>query len=839
MAFGNIKHAVQGPSSSASASELMDDLKERNAALELQIKCAKDEIALRDSKIQALDRRTRRLEERIEQAEAETRCSDELVDELQDSKNLLADELKQVKLDLEDRASRLEKLEAQLEAFNQLEANNDKPRNEQVTELENCKAELLAKLQEAELQNSDLQNEVDYLMADIRDLEDQLQAAIPNAQEIIRDLEVSNEELMGKIQTLEANCLSLQSERGAMERLEAENNRLQNYVASMENKFQQLEQDRCTAQEMQITLRAEEQKNLLLQEELAAYTEKFAALERSHTATITSKEDRLRAVEVENDELRSSIQQIRDELQKRIDEVHCLEERCVSLSLTSKKADAKDELLQHLQASNQQLSAKLAENEAEYRLREEEIKNLQNRIMDLEDNKNCSRALEEQNTMLSDSLRSVESKHKELQTANAFLELKCMGLQMKVEDVHKLKQSIVDLQQHLDTAKREMEENSAKLTEKNDALIQELTLLKSKFDEKESEYKRLEKFSLTLQQQTAKDVLKSEEIIEELVSSNTKMSSIFAEKESEKLHLEREIESLREKISRMECSNDSQQGDLKKRSQDNEAIALRKELENAEMARVSQERQLKELEDQCMRLESFIRHQVGSPRIAVNNAETFLSGTGASLTTSECGEKWAKYNQSLSKLSSRNDKLQVDLEDTRQRISLISKDISRHFSRRGESTSSLSKYAQMVKKMSYRNDQIQMDLNEARAKVISLQEEQRKHDDFSTDSTSELLDRSQLLHQLATRHKDIHLELVKSRNKVIVLQKEIRELVKENSTSSHYSQYADRGREVLKDERRSKVSQVPKARPLSATSKLISDASTIISDSCDGSKFSI
>jgi hypothetical protein len=170
---------------------------------------------------------------------------------------------------------------------------------------------------------------------------------------------------------------------------------------------------------------------------------------------------------------------------------------------------------------------------------------------------------------------------------------------------------------------------------------------------------------------------------------------------------------------------------------------------------------------------------------------------------------------------------------------LISKDISRHFSRRGESTSFLSKYAQLVKKMSYRNDQIQMELNEARAKVISLQEEQRKHDDFSNDSTSELLDRSQLLHQLATRHKDIHLELVKSRNKVIVLQKEIRELVKENSISSHYPQYADRGREELKDERRSKVNQVPNARPLSAAGKLVSDASTVISDSCDGSKFSI
>jgi hypothetical protein len=35
-------------------------------------------------------------------------------------------------------------------------------------------------------------------MADIRDLEDQLQASIPNARENIHDLEVSNEELNEK-----------------------------------------------------------------------------------------------------------------------------------------------------------------------------------------------------------------------------------------------------------------------------------------------------------------------------------------------------------------------------------------------------------------------------------------------------------------------------------------------------------------------------------------------------------------------------------------------------------------------------------------------------------------
>jgi hypothetical protein len=47
-----------------------------------------------------------------------------------------------------------------------------------------------------------------------------------------------------------------------------------------------------------------------------AFTENFAALERSHTTSFSTKENQHRAVEVENDESGSSIQHIRDELQK-------------------------------------------------------------------------------------------------------------------------------------------------------------------------------------------------------------------------------------------------------------------------------------------------------------------------------------------------------------------------------------------------------------------------------------------------------------------------------------------------------------------------------------------
>jgi hypothetical protein len=66
-----------------------------------------------------------------------------------------------------------------------------------------------------------------------------------------------------------------------------------------------------------------------------------------------------------------------------------------------------------------------------------------------------------------------------------------MGLEMKVKDVQKLTQTIIDLQQLLNRAKSEMEENLTKLTEKNDMLIQELTLIKSKLDKKESDFKQL------------------------------------------------------------------------------------------------------------------------------------------------------------------------------------------------------------------------------------------------------------------------------------------------------------------------------------------------------------
>jgi len=66
-----------------------------------------------------------------------------------------------------------------------------------------------------------------------------------------------------------------------------------------------------------------------------------------------------------------------------------------------------------------------------------------------------------------------------------------MRLEMKVKDVQKLTQTMIDLQQLLNRAKSEMEENLTKLTEKNDMLIQELTLIKSKLDKKESDFKQL------------------------------------------------------------------------------------------------------------------------------------------------------------------------------------------------------------------------------------------------------------------------------------------------------------------------------------------------------------
>mmetsp|Transcript_11609 Transcript_11609/g.16687 ORF Transcript_11609/g.16687 Transcript_11609/m.16687 type:complete len:835 (-) Transcript_11609:69-2573(-) len=834
MAFGSIKNAAQSTGSN-SASELVDDLKERNAALELQIKCAKDEIASRDSKIQALDRRARRLEERVEQAEAETRCSDELVDELQDSKNFLADEVKQVKLELEDRIRKIETLEA------------DKHKSALVKELESCKADLTVKLLEVEHRNNEFQNEVEYLMADVRDLEDQLQASGYNSNEVIRELENANADLCEKNQQLESNCKRLESElsylqsdQSEIRTLEAENNRLNTQLDDAKNRCQQLEKNRLVAQEFQIALHVEKDKNTIIMGELTTMKENWVTLEKSHTAVILSKDDRLRAIETENEELRMNIQQIREELQRRIDEVHSLEQRCVSLSQASENDDAKDELLQHLQTSNKNLSTKISECENDLREREAEIKILQNKIMELEEIINCSRGQDAKIAKLSNALESVELKSKEFQTTNSFLELKCMGLEMKVVECGNLKKGIAELQELLDGSKWQAKEDSAKLMEKNGSLLNELSLSRQLLAEKDTEMRRLEKTSRSLQQQTAKNDLNYKEIMEDLMSSNAELTSLFAEKEQEKLQLQGELETLRGIIRGLEDHNKLDQEDNKKSFQVSEA-SLREELDNSEKSRMAQERQMKELEGQCMRLESFIRHQMGSPRSVLNKSEAASSGTASSATLTDFGEKWAKYNQSLSKLASRNDKLQIDLEDTRQRISIISKEISRRFQRRGESTSYLSKYAQLIKKMSYRNDQIQMELNEARGKVVSLQEEQsRGSDDLSTDSSGVLLDRSQLLHQLATRHKDIHLELVKSRNKVIVLQKEVRELSMDIGDNEKLCNLESERQEECKEGRRSAVSRVPIFRPsTTAVDRFVTDGSTIISDSCDGSKFSI
>ncbi len=81
----------------------------------------------------------------------------------------------------------------------QLKVKSDKPESKQLKDIEHFKAALTAMLQEAELWNIDLQNEVDDLIANICDPEDQLKASISNVQEIIHELEDTNEELCKKI----------------------------------------------------------------------------------------------------------------------------------------------------------------------------------------------------------------------------------------------------------------------------------------------------------------------------------------------------------------------------------------------------------------------------------------------------------------------------------------------------------------------------------------------------------------------------------------------------------------------------------------------------------------
>ncbi len=60
---------------------------------------------------------------------------------------------------------------------------------------------------------------------------------------------------------------------------------------------------------------------------------------------------------------------------------------------------------------------------------------------DLEESINYSRVLDADNSLLTNLLKSIELKRKEFQTVNSILELKCIGLEMKVEDHEKMKQS--------------------------------------------------------------------------------------------------------------------------------------------------------------------------------------------------------------------------------------------------------------------------------------------------------------------------------------------------------------------------------------------------------------
>jgi len=787
MVFG-----VLGSSKADAAGDaaLIDDLRQRNQTLELQIKCAKDELASRDAKMQALDRKVRRLEERLEHAETESRCSDELIDELQENKTLLEGEMRQLKMDLEQKLTEIDAMEGSIEQLQKEKAAVKGVSSERLVELKAENEKLTAKLEELEGHKSDLQKDVDYIEEDLRNAEEQLDNAEREAREAKRkwmDLEEENEELKGKLKELELKSQNIEKKldeqemetfkaRHEISELQDQKSEIARQLADMEDLCNQQKENLSNASNLRDEIREMEQSNKKLVEQLKNVQEDRASLQIIHVFSLKSKNDRMKVSEEANKSLKAEVAMLKDLLSKKNDEVKLLEDKCISFA-NSKTGDAvKDEMMSHLQSTNQELTAIVKDYEVEKEAWEREVQCMKRKLMVLEEDLVRVHALEQKNENLTTSLKDVQDERDRCQNRIQELEISCEHFQADLNELNFDRKRVADLEARLAQSDEQHRKSSVELVEKNKDLNSQLHQAKYDLAKKESDLQKWVKYSRNVEKEKNETVGASNQRTEHLMAENAKLAKKLEENSKELESRKTEAQELRVKVNYLE-----KQVERGERAEES-VSSLKLELERFEKQRVTIVRQVETLTEKNAQLEAKLargsRQLEASMKTATTQApypiERVKSTQSTGSSSERMDQKWQKYSQSLEKLASRNDKLQIDLEDTRHRISLVSKDISKRM-QRGEESPYFSKMMHSLKKLSYRNDQLQTDLNEARSRVLSLQDEQSTtaREDASQDSTSLLVERSQTLHQLATRHKDLHLELVKSRNHVIHLQKEL------------------------------------------------------------------
>jgi chromosome segregation ATPase len=773
--------------------DLIDDLRQRNETLELQVKCAKDELTSRDSKMQALDRKVRRLEERLEHAETESRCSDELIDELQENKILLEGEMRQLKIEFDERISEIESMEQGLDQLEQEKAVAKGVSSELMVGLKEKNEELERKLEELESRKAEARKDLDYLEEDLRHAEEQLDSAELKTMEAhrqmmdleqehekaliqIHDLEQKNEELEKQTSEFEISAMEWRQQRSA---LQEEKKEMKRQLTDFKKKSKLNDENLPSLITMKEKLREIEQSNVVLLHQLSDLQEEKQIMASTHAFSLKAKEDLLNVVEESHQSLKAELTYTKEDLSKRIHQVKELEDKCIVLAQSNDgSGDAKDEIMVHLQKTNQELQVMIKDHETEKEIWESEILCLKRRILELEDESVGIHTLEQRNETLSNALKKAQDDRDDCKSRIIKLEINCEQFEKEVGELNAEHRRIEELEHRLSQEDDQYKASTNELADKNKMLNKQLHKATSDLVEKNSELQTWVNYSRNLETQKKERVGSSDQRLEQLEAERNKMSRNIEESKKQLESREKEVQTLRNKIRDLE--------EEIKEGHKAEALvetinSLKHDLDLSEKQRVKQISELKSLTEKNVKLKEHADVASSPAASALPSTpypiERVISGHSTGSNSERVDQKWQKYAHSVEKLSSRNDKLQIDLEDTRHRISLVSKDISKRV-QRGEDSPYFSKMMYSLKKLSYRNDQLQIDLNEARAKVMSLHDEQTRtnniRDEASQDSSSLLVERSQMLHQLATRHKDLHLELVKSRNHVIHLQKELK-----------------------------------------------------------------
>lgn len=190
----------------------LDDFRQRYSALAMQVKIAKEEILQRDSTIQSLERKCKRLEEKEMKAQAELMS---LTDNATDEMEAVVKALEQENLELKDRIFRLDRSlemrDAELQTLNDDLKKSKKCYMELQREFNSCKDQLRCSNEEKE--GSEIKNQLSKfeLLAEKRRLEveglqSELETSMKRYLQLQREYNELKDQYDNDIQEVKQEC---------------------------------------------------------------------------------------------------------------------------------------------------------------------------------------------------------------------------------------------------------------------------------------------------------------------------------------------------------------------------------------------------------------------------------------------------------------------------------------------------------------------------------------------------------------------------------------------------------------------------------------------------------